>query len=241
MFKNIRSQHIASHNGEAGIHRAYGWFLHHIRNVIDAGSDFFTHYDTVTVYLVCGYFHDSDNRHVVFGRHLDKLRQSRVIADHNVVADHDRKGFVTYHLLGAQHRMAETELFLLTNGHDVDHLGHLADFLEHLQLSGAFQNALKLKVIVEVIFNNTLVTVGHKNNVFHTSTDSFFHNVLHNGLVVDRQHFLGNILAGRQRTRPPTGDRNDNLTNIHVTSFPPQEDFGPVFPASLTYRFTPSF
>lgn len=76
-------------------------FLHHIRNVIDAGSDFFTHYDTVTVYLVCGYFHDSDNRHVVFGRHLDKLRQSRVIADHKVVADHDRKGFVTYHLLGA--------------------------------------------------------------------------------------------------------------------------------------------
>ena len=151
----------------------------------------------------------------MFGRHLDELFKTGALPDHEVVADHDRKGFALDHLFRAEHRMAEAELFLLAYGHDVDHFGHPAHDLEHLQLSGALKHAFKLKVVIEVVLDHALVPVGHENDVLHAAPHGLLHDVLHHGLVVDGQHFLGDVLAGGQRTGSPTSDRNDDLANIH--------------------------
>ena len=112
--------------------------------------------------------------------------------------------------------MAESQLLLLADRHDVDHFGHVTDGSEHLVLAGTLQNTLQLKIVVEVILDHALVAVGHKDHILHSGANGFLHDVLNHRLVVDRQHLLGNILACRQRTRSPARHGNDHLANIHA-------------------------
>ena len=111
--------------------------------------------------------------------------------------------------------MAQTQLALLAHGKDVDHLRHLAHFLQLVQLAGTLQQVFELQVVVEVVFDDVLVTVGDEDHVLDMGTLGLFHNILDDRLVVDGQHFLGNILAGGKRTGTPSCDRKNDLAYFH--------------------------
>ena len=154
----------------------------------------------------------------LFGHgHFDELADAGHAAEHQVVAHHDGKGLVAHQFTRAQHGMAQAQLALLAHGKDVDHLRHAAHFFQLVQLAGTLQQVLELKVVVEMVFDDVLVAVGDEDHVLDMGTLGLFHNVLDDRLVVDGQHFLGNILGCGQGTGPPAGHRDNNLTNIlHV-------------------------
>ena len=113
--------------------------------------------------------------------------------------------------------MPKPQLALLAHGKDVDHFRHPAHFFQFVQLAGTFQHVLELQVVVEVVLDDVLVTVGDEDHVLDMGTLGLFHNILDDGLVVDGQHFLGDILGRGQGTGPPAGHGDDNLTNVlHV-------------------------
>ncbi len=114
--------------------------------------------------------------------------------------------------------MSQAKLFFLAHGHDVDHFGHMPDLFEHLPLAGALKNAFQLQIVIEMILDDALVPVGDENDVLDPGAHGFFHNILHHRLVVDRQHFLGDVLAGRQRAGSPPGHGNNDFTNVHGAS-----------------------
>lgn len=61
---------------------------------------------------------------------------------------------------------------------------------------------------IEVVFDRSLVPTCDENHLANASGVGFFHSVLNQRLVDHRQHFFGNGLGGRQKTRsqPPTGN-----------------------------------
>ena len=68
-----------------------------------------------------------------------------------------------------------------------------------------------------MVFNHALVAVGDKDDILYLGTLGFFHHVLDNRLVVDGQHFLGDVLGCWQGAGAPTGHRNNNLANVFHT------------------------
>ena len=111
--------------------------------------------------------------------------------------------------------MAKAHLLLLAHGHNVHHAGGFLHGLELFDLASFGEEFFKLDVAVEVVFHNALMAVGHKDDFRDTGADGFLNNVLDNRLVVDGEHFLGDILAGRKRTGTPTGNRKDDLADFH--------------------------
>ena len=217
IVEDVRGQHIAAHDGHAGRRiLAFGLF-HHVAHTVHAGRHFLAIDDAVTAHLFPRHFHDADDGHLFGHGHFDEPTDTGHAAEHQVVAHHDGKGFVAHQLTRAQHGMAQTQLALLAHGKDVDHLRHLAHFLQLVQLAGTLQQVFELQVVVEVVFDDVLVTVGDEDHVLDMGTLGLFHNILDDRLVVDGQHFLGNILGRGQGTGPPAGHRDNNLTNIlHV-------------------------
>ena len=117
--------------------------------------------------------------------------------------------------------MPQTKLLLLAHGHDVDHLRNLAHFGQLVQLSCTFQHTFQLQIVVEVILDDVLVPVGHKDHVLNIGPLGLFHHVLDDGFIVDGQHFLGDILCCGQRTCSPSGHGNDDFPNFLHAFLPP--------------------
>ena len=103
--------------------------------------------------------------------------------------------------------MAKPQLALLAHGKDVDHFRHPAHFFQLVQLAGTFQHVLEMQVVVEVVLDDVLVTVGDEDHVLDMGTLGLFHNILDDGLVVDGQHFLGDILGRGQGNGSPSRPR----------------------------------
>ena len=69
---------------------------------------------------------------------------------------HDGEGFVADDLLGHQHRVAETELLLLADVADLDHVADLAHAAQHVDVALFLEQLLELVVVVEVILDRGL-------------------------------------------------------------------------------------
>jgi len=112
--------------------------------------------------------------------------------------------------------MPESELLFLAHGNDVGHLGHIAHHFEHFGLARPGKQILQGQIIVEMVFNNSLILVRNEDHILQSRGLRLLDNVLHNGLIVDGQHFLGNVFGGRQGPRSPPGDGDDHFLDFHA-------------------------
>ncbi len=165
------------------------------------------------------HFHNADNRLLPGARHIHQLLYAGHVVDDQIIADHNHKGLVPHGIFRTEHGMAKAKLLFLPHGHDVHHFGNLTHLAQQFHLACALQHAFQLKIVVEMIFNHALFPVGDEHHIRHAGMHGLFHNILDYRFVIDGQHFLGDILACRQRTGTPTGHGNNNLTNIHIPSF----------------------
>ena len=88
--------------------------------------------------------------------------------------------------------------------------------LRVLELAGAGQQILKGQIVVEVVLDNGLVAVGDEHHVLQARGLGFLDHVLHHRLIVDGEHFLGNVLGGRQGSCSPPGNGDDHFLDFHA-------------------------
>ena len=79
--------------------------------------------------------------------------------------------------------MPETFLFLLADGNDVDHLGYVLDELQKSGFAFPLEDVLELQVMIEVILNDALVTVGDEDDIAETGALCFLNHILDDGFV----------------------------------------------------------
>jgi len=87
--------------------------------------------------------------------------------------------------------MPEPKRFLLPHVSHVDHVGDLLNDPQQVGFTSVFQHFLQLVADVEVVFNRLLAAAGDDDDLVAARGQRFFDAVLNDGLVNERQHFLG--------------------------------------------------
>ena len=64
-----------------------------------------------------------------------------------------------------------------------------------------------------MVFDHALVAAGDEDEMLDPGLFRFLDDMLENGAVDDRQHFLRHRLGGGQETGAETGDRKDSLAD----------------------------
>ena len=85
---------------------------------------------------------------------------------------------------------------------------------QQLFLVRGLQLALELVSRVEVVLDGTFVAAGHKDHVADACGIGFFHRVLDQWLVHDRQHFLGLGLGRGQEASAQSSHRKNCFVNL---------------------------
>ena len=107
------------------------------------------------------------------------------------VAENDRKGFVTDQPLGAEDRMAESEGLRLTDVAEICERGDMPHLAQELRLAAALEIFFQLDGPVEMVLDRAFAPPGDDDNVFDSGGDRFFHGILNQWLVDERQHLFG--------------------------------------------------
>ena len=110
--------------------------------------------------------------------------------------------------------MPEPQGFRLRNVHPAyvarDDIG---DSAQQAGFPGIGQLGLQFEFRIEMIRNGVFLTAGYENQGVDTGLQRLFHSVLDQRLIDDGQHFFGNGLGCRQKTRAETGYRKHCLSD----------------------------
>ncbi len=96
--------------------------------------------------------------------------------------------------------MAQSFRFLLTDVVDIDHVGDVADFFEHVVFFFADEVLLEFDCVIKVVFNRSFAFAGYNDDVFDAGLNGFFDDVLDGGFVNNGQHFFRHRFCCRQKT-----------------------------------------
>ena len=188
--------------------------------------------------------HDSVVRRL-FGRHFfhgDHATGALGIEDVGHPADGTRDGVQAQDGIaqGHQERLFAGEVFGAENGIAQAALQSLAgvkeiglerlefQFAQQVLLVGLGQRLEEFGIVVEVVFDGRFAAAGDEQDLFDTVRNQLFHDILHDRLARDRQHFLGLRLGGRQQTGPQTRHGNDSALNHHL-NIPTGENAGMLY------------
>ena len=163
---------------------------------------------------------DGDGTAAVLFGCLDQLFEDRLFAQHDIVAQQNRKGLVSHKAAGAPHGMAEALGLLLAQKQHICHIRHFPDHPCFLLFSVPQQAILQVGGIVKIVLNGRLAAVGDDQDLLDAGSDSLFDNVLQNRFVHQGQHFLGDAFGVRQQPRAESGRGDNGLSDFHgCTSF----------------------
>ena len=124
-----------------------------------------------------------------------------------------REGFVADQLFGHQHGVAQAQRLFLAHVSDVNHVGDLLHDLQQVGLAALLQHLFQLVADVEVVFDRALAAARDHDDLVAAGSHRFLDAVLDDGLVHQRQHFLGLRLGGGQEARPQSRGRENRFTN----------------------------
>jgi hypothetical protein len=110
--------------------------------------------------------------------------------------------------------VAKAHGLLLAHVGELDHLRDPAANGEQIHLAALFQAAFELRAEVEVIFDGRLAAAGDNDDLIAPGGEGFFDTVLDDGLVDERQHFLGNGFGGGQKASAKSGGGEYRLTHF---------------------------
>src|SRR5262249_43230077 len=161
--KDVRSEHVPSDDGEIG--RCFGsrWLFHEIAHLIDAGPQLGVWLDgdhTVAGDVLARDPFHGKNRPVETIESIDQLADGRRLGVDDIVAEDDRKRFVSHQLACDQYRMAQTERLALTHIREVYEVGDLPDLGELIALAASLEEGLEFDRDVKVILDRVLSPAG---------------------------------------------------------------------------------
>ena len=215
-LENARRKDIPSHHGQIG-RRFFGFRF--FNNALDA-----------LVILPIRNFHDAvragllrgDGFHaqhaaagLVIG--FNHLRQRTFGRVNQIVRQHHGKRFAAHGRLRAQHGMPQTQSLRLADiqaGNMVRQ--DVLNVREQLVFVAQRQFGFQFVGFIEMVFDAAFAAAGHKNDFGAACFHGFFHCVLNQGLIDNRQHFFGIGLGGGQKTRAHAGNGEYGFADFRV-------------------------
>jgi hypothetical protein len=98
----------------------------------------------------------------------------------------------------------------------------LPDQIQFPGFAALLENLLEFEGMIEMILHQVLAASGDQHELIDPRGFRFFDGVLDQGLVDDRQHFLGHALGCRQEPRAETGHGQDGFTDWFVQKDSPE-------------------
>src|ERR1017187_639 len=106
---------------------------------------------------------------------------------------------------------------MLTDVRDLPLVDHPVHFVRQFFLSLLPQVIFQLETEIEMVFDGCLPAPCYDNHVANSGGIRFFHRVLNQGFVDERQHLLRHSFGGREKPRPQTRCRKHRLSHLsHV-------------------------
>ncbi|RWA51779.1 hypothetical protein AU476_20850 [Cupriavidus sp. UYMSc13B] len=153
---------------------------------------------------------------------VDHLLHHRRIAVDQVVGQHDGKRRVAHQLGCAQHRVAQAQCFGLAHVEALD-VGRLdrTDRVQQRLLVLGLELHFQFVGLVEMVLDGALGAAGDKDHLGNAGGHGFFHGVLDQWLVDDRQHFLRARFGGGEEAGAQSRDGEDGLvTRLSISCVP---------------------
>ncbi len=122
---------------------------------------------------------------------MDKLRETGDCRVDNFIAQDDREWLIADEMLGAQDGVTQPHGFRLTNVTEVRQIRNVPHLVQDLALAAALEIFFEFQRTIEMIFNRALPAAGDDDNVFDPGRDRFFHDILNQRFVDQRQHLFG--------------------------------------------------
>src|SRR5690606_4277515 len=76
-------------------------------------------------------------------------------------------------------------------------------------LAAFLQTLFQFERIIKMVFNIAFMPTSYQNNVFNSSRDSIFYNILNDWLIYQRKHFFWLSFSSWQEASSKTCNRND--------------------------------
>ena len=151
---------------------------------------------------------------------IEQLPQARNFRIDYVIGQHHGEWFVAYQLTRPQDRVSESQRLLLPDIRHVDHIRHIPHHGKQLAFAARLQQLLQLEADIEVILDGRLAPARDDDHVLNAGMDRFFHPVLDERLVHQRQHFLRLSFRGREEPCPQASRRKHRLAHFreHTSS-----------------------
>ena len=212
MADHLRHQDITTDHGEVGRRLFDRRLLHqpgHFHEVAARGP---RRDHAIARDLRHRHFLDRHDIPARLGIGIRQLLHAGDVAEHQVVRQHHGEGLVAHEAARAPDGVAEAERHLLA-GRD-DGAGRQRLGAEHLQLPLLVplrQGAFQLIGQVELVHEHRLAAPGDEAELLDAGRARLLHRVLDEGLVHHRQHFLGHLLGGGQKSGSEAGNRQHGL------------------------------
>jgi hypothetical protein len=145
---------------------------------------------------------------------MNELGEAGYRGVNDFVAENYRKWFVTDQPLSAEDRMAKSEGFRLTDVAEVCECRNVPHLAQELRLAVALEVFFQFDGPVEVVLDRTFPPPGDNDNVFDSGGDRFFHGILNEWFVDERQHFFGRRFRRGKEARAEASGGNHSFTDI---------------------------
>src|SRR3954464_1666328 len=235
-LEDLRLQDVAAGDREVGGRGALGRLLDHAVDLEHLAGAFADAADAVLMGQMVRHRLDRDD--VGFFAELaggvDHLLQAAGRIEHEFVGQHDRERFVADDVARAPDRVTEAERRLLAGEGDGAGLplGLRPKVPPRLVLrqnvllgllAARGQRRIELEHPVEMIFDDTFVAAGDKDEVLDAGFPGLVIDVLDQRLVDDRQHFLRHRLGGGQDAGAEAGNGKYGFADLHGIDRIPEE------------------
>ena len=137
-----------------------------------------------------GHFLHAEDCALSFFVGMNELREAWHGGVDDFVAENDGKGFVADQPLGAEDRMAESQSFRLPDVTEVRKGGDVPHLAQELRFAAALEVFFQFDGAVEMVFDRAFPASCDDDNVFDAGGDRFFHCILNERFIDQRQHFF---------------------------------------------------
>ena len=134
----------------------------------------------------------------------------------SIVGEEHGEGFVADEFTGHEDGVAEAEGFSLANVGDIDHVGDGAHDLQQIGLAALFEHAFELVADIEMVFDRLFAAAGDDEDLVAARSHGFFDSVLDDGLIDQREHFLGLGFGCGQKAGAEAGGGEYGFANFHL-------------------------